>query len=67
MKIKVFTFGRPYFSWWKIPSEGIEPEISFWLLQNPRIKVREIKHDAFQGIWIPPQLIVSIYYETSES
>jgi hypothetical protein len=65
MKIKVFTFSKPYVSMWKIPSEKVEQEIQNWFAQNSGIKIKEIKHDTIQGIWVSPQLIVTIYYAES--
>jgi hypothetical protein len=65
MKIKVFTFSKPYVSMWKIPTEKVEQEVQNWLAKNPGIKVREIKHDTIQGIWVSPQLIITIYYSNS--
>lgn len=62
MKIKVFTFSKPYFSMWKIPTEKAEQEIQNWLAINSAIKIKEIKHDTIQGIWYSPQLIITIYY-----
>jgi hypothetical protein len=62
MKIKIFSFRKPYFSMWRIPADKMETEIENWLLKNPGITVREVKHDSFQGIWYAPQLVVSIYY-----
>jgi hypothetical protein len=66
MNIKVFSFTKPYFSVWKIPADKVESEINSWLLINPRAKVSEIKHDLTQGIWYPPQLIVTVYYTHSD-
>ena len=65
MQIKVFTFSKPYMSMWKIPAEKVEQEVQNWLAKNPGIKVREIKHDTIQGIWVSPQLIITIYYLNS--
>jgi hypothetical protein len=62
VRIKVFTFQKPCFSMWRIPAGKMETEIENWLLKNPGINVREIKHDSFQGIWYAPQLVVSVYY-----
>jgi hypothetical protein len=63
MKIKVFNFKKPYFSWWDIPTTQMENEIENWLLKNDNIEVINIRHDRFQGIWFSPQLIVTIYYK----
>ncbi len=62
MNIKVFAFSRSYFSSWNLAAGNIEQEIKTWLAANPGIRVKEIRHDSFQGIWFPPQLIVSIYF-----
>lgn len=67
MKIKVFSFKKPYLSWWYIPATQMENEIENWLLKNPEIKILEIRHDRFQGIWFSPQLIVTFYYEEAVS
>ena len=50
---------------WKIPTERVEQEVQNWLANNPGIKVREIKHDTIQGVWVSPQLIITIYYSNS--
>ena len=63
MKIKVFSFQKPYFSSWRILAAQMEKQIQDWLQQNPRIAVKEIRHDSYQGIWYAPQLIVTIYYD----
>ena len=67
MKIKVFTFSKRGMSNWKLPAEEIEPAIANWLIRNPQISIQEIKHDSFQAVWTPAQLIVSIYYSESEA
>ena len=66
MNIKVFSFNKPYFSFWNVPTDKIEPEIESWLLRNPKVKIFEIKHDLAQGIWFAPQLIVTIYYSQAD-
>ncbi len=66
MKIKVFAFQKGFFASWDLPTNQMEPEIQDWLAKNPRIKVHEIKHDLVQGIFIAPQLVVSIYYSDAE-
>lgn len=45
----------------------MENEVENWLLKNPDIRIMEIRHDRFQGIWVSPQLIVTIYYEKVEN
>jgi hypothetical protein len=67
MEIKVFSFKKPFFSWWDIPTAQMENEVENWLLKNPDIRIMEIRHDRFQGIWVSPQLIVTIYYEKVEN
>ena len=62
MDIKVFAFGKRYFSSWNLDSGSIEHDIKTWLAANPGIRVNEIRHNSYQGIWSPPQLIVSIYF-----
>ena len=65
MNVKVFTFQKPYFSMWQIPVNQMESEIQSWLSHNSGVKVKEIRHDLIQGIWYAPQLIVTIYYTSS--
>ena len=67
MNIKVFSFTKTNVGFGcKIPAERIESEIGTWLLRNPQVKIFEIKHDLAQGIWLAPQLIVTIYYSQAD-
>ena len=64
MRVQVFCFTRPYFSWsWKIDQHEVQSTVAHWLSRNSAIEVREIKHDTVASFWYPPQLFVSVYYE----
>ena len=47
---------------WKLDATAMERDISLWLASHKGIEVREIHHDQLSGFWMPPQLIVTIYY-----
>ena len=64
MRVQVFCFSKPYFSWsWKIDPTQVQATIASWLDQHPELAVREVKHDLVSSFWYPPQLFVFIYYD----
>ena len=64
MKIKVFEFSTPYWSWgWRISSNEVERTLAHWMSENSSAQIRDIKHTALGGVWHPPQLLVTIYYD----
>ena len=68
MRVQVFCFSQPYFSWsWKIDPQEVQGTIANWLSRNSGFSVREIKHDTVASFWYPPQLFVSVYYEEPAS
>lgn len=66
MQLKIFSFRVSVFSWsWKVDAEKAEQVVSAWLQANPGLAIREIRHDTIAQFWYPPQLLVSIYYDTA--
>ena len=64
MKVKVFEFSTRYWSKsWKVDAGDIENTLNQWLATNPAAQIRHVKHENLGGVWYPPQLIISIYYE----
>ena len=61
MKIRMFTLRGSMWTW-KLDATAMERDISQWLASNKSIEVREIHHDQLSGFFMPPQLIVTIYY-----
>ena len=47
---------------WKLDANAMERVISQWLASQKTLTVREIHHDQCSSFWMPPQLIVTIYY-----
>ena len=47
---------------WRNPLD-LEDEINAWLLQNPKIKLVDIKQSASGGSFAPSQWLVSVWYE----
>lgn len=64
MKVKVFEFSKPYWSWgWRVEPSVIEDTLAAWFLDNPKSKIQYILHqNVGSGFWFPPQLVVTIYY-----
>jgi hypothetical protein len=63
MKVQIFTFSKPYFSWtWKIDPVEVEMTISNWLGRNSDAEIVTIKHNAVSSFWYPSQLFIAIYY-----
>jgi hypothetical protein len=68
MEVKVFAKElRPKLNFWTRPVEsldcGMEAEINVWFASNPNITVSEIKQSLSGGSWMPPKLVVSVWYE----
>lgn len=63
MRIKIFEFSKPFFSWtWKIIPANVESQVSAWLNEHPDVQIESIHHTSFASFWYPPQLLVTVYY-----
>jgi len=62
MRVRMFTTRGSTWTW-KLDVTQLEREISGWLASDPAITVREIRHDLASNFWMPPQLVISIYYD----
>ena len=64
MKIRVFEFSTPFWSWsWRVPPDHVERVIAQWVDENPSARIRDIKHSTMGGVWHPPQRLVTIYFD----
>lgn len=42
---------------------AIEKDINDWLVQNPKIKIHDIKQSSNGGSWATSKLFVSVWFE----
>ncbi len=69
MKIKMFStmlYGKVKFLSMRLSEPlhtEIENEIQEWLIQNPNIKIHDIKQSMSGGSIAAPKVIISIFYE----
>jgi hypothetical protein len=64
MKIKVFEFSTSYWSWgWRVSPQDVERALAQWVSENPNVQIRDIKHTTMGGLWHPPQLLITIYFD----
>jgi hypothetical protein len=67
MRMKLFTFSKPYFSMtWKIDPTEVEHQVSTWLNDNPHIHIESIHHTSVASFWYPTQLLIVIYYRQTK-
>ena len=62
MRLKIFSQRGSFWSW-SLDVPKLETEVASWLGANPAVKVREIRHDVLSSALMPPQIIISIYFE----
>ena len=48
---------------WCVAESKTESTLNQSMATNPAAQIRFIKHESLGGVWHPPQLIISIYYE----
>jgi len=58
MKIKVFEFSTPYWSWgWRVSPQDVERALAQWASDNPNAQIRDIKHTTTHGRVMAPTAV----------
>jgi len=45
-----------------ISDRGLEAEVNLWLASKPEIEIKNIIQSQSGGSWLPPTIVVSIWY-----
>ena len=68
MEVKIFTkLLKPKRGFWpsdeQFTDSGLEAEVNLWLASKPGIEVKNITQSQSGGSWLPPTLVISVWYQ----